>query len=103
MGRILTEDAATRRAEFEEYYGSGNCSCFQVAPCGSCTHTGNPANQEEDDESWENITVKLFPLEEGGYEIDMYSDRTHIRRDASEFSDVGAEIMAGLAQLRLEG
>jgi hypothetical protein len=103
MGRILTEDAAVRRAAFDEHYGEGNCSCFNVAPCGSCTHPGNPANQEEDDECWENISVRIFPTEEGGYEIDMYSNRLHVRRDAEDASAVGSEIMAGMAQINLEG
>lgn len=34
------------RADFVQAYGDGNCSCHIAPPCGSCTHPGNPANQE---------------------------------------------------------
>lgn len=49
----LTQTAQILRDEFEFMYGEGgNCSCFRNPPCGSCTHPGNPMNQEEDDDSW---------------------------------------------------
>ncbi len=51
--RQLTEEAQELRDEFEVLYGTGNCSCHLHPPCSSCTHPGNPINQEEDDESWE--------------------------------------------------
>lgn len=50
----LTDEAAIDRHQFMQAYGSGNCSChLGGAPCGSCTHPGNPSNQEEDDNCWE--------------------------------------------------
>ncbi len=53
MTKILTPDAQSDRNDFERRYGyDGNCSCHLSAPCGSCTHHGNPLNQEEDDECW---------------------------------------------------
>ncbi|MNZ18475.1 hypothetical protein D3C78_354880 [compost metagenome] len=53
-GMRLTEQAQDERDDFEAGYGSPrNCSCFQSAPCGCCTHPGNPHNQDEDDEAWE--------------------------------------------------
>lgn len=52
MERELTEDAQADRADFRSYYGDGNCSCHLRPPCGSCTHPGNPMNQDEDDSCW---------------------------------------------------
>lgn len=53
MTKVLTPDAQSDRDQFEDLYGyGGNCSCHLSAPCGSCTHHGNPFNQEEDDECW---------------------------------------------------
>lgn len=53
-GMRLTLEAEADRAEFESYYGrDGNCSCHISPPCNSCTHPGNPMNQEEDDRCWE--------------------------------------------------
>lgn len=44
----LTDEAQDDRASFEHEYGAaGNCSCHRNAPCGSCTHPGNPMNQED--------------------------------------------------------
>jgi hypothetical protein len=50
--RILTPEAKADRDDFNWIYADGCCSCFISAPCGYCTHTGNPANQEEDDSCW---------------------------------------------------
>lgn len=53
MTKILTPDAQFERDQFEREFGhSGNCSCHISAPCCSCTHPGNPANQEADDDCW---------------------------------------------------
>lgn len=49
---VLTEDAQADRDAFNENYGDGNCSCHNNAPCSSCTHPGNPTNQEEDSACW---------------------------------------------------
>lgn len=52
--RQLTEQAQADRADFERYDSEyGGCSCFQSAPCGWCTHPGNPHNQDEFDDCWE--------------------------------------------------
>ena len=48
----LTPEAQADRDAFDENYGSGNCSCHLSAPCGSCTHVGNPLNQENDPDAW---------------------------------------------------
>lgn len=52
--RVLTPGAQAERAQFVAEYGSeGNCTCFTgAAPCASCTHPGNPLNQEEDETAW---------------------------------------------------
>ena len=51
--RILTPEAEAEREDFEARYGMlGNCSCHISPPCGSCTHPGNPRNQEEDETAW---------------------------------------------------
>ena len=49
----LTPGAQVERDAFEAYYGTGgDCSCHMSPPCGSCTHPGNPLNQEEDPSAW---------------------------------------------------
>lgn len=49
---VLTEDAQADRDAFNENFGDGNCSCHISPPCSSCTHPGNPNNQEEDSACW---------------------------------------------------
>jgi hypothetical protein len=54
MYRVLTAEAKEERAEFVSEYGrDGSCCCHISPPCSSCTHPGNPMNQEEDDSCWE--------------------------------------------------
>lgn len=57
----LTQAAEDDRADFHRRYDmGGNCSCHMGhAPCGSCTHPGNPRNQDEDEECWEVNDVTL--------------------------------------------
>jgi hypothetical protein len=50
--RELTPEAQADRDAFERDYDGGNCSCHLNPPCGSCTHSGNPRNQEEDESCW---------------------------------------------------
>lgn len=49
--RVLTAAAQADRDDFEA--DRGCCSCHVSPPCGYCTHPGNPANQEENEECWE--------------------------------------------------
>lgn len=52
--RRLTADAEHDRAEYESEHRG--CHCFMgCAPCGDCTHPGNPRNQEEDPDAWEEV------------------------------------------------
>jgi hypothetical protein len=52
--RELTPEAQAERDDFKAEYGSdGNCSCHLSPPCGSCSHPGNPRNQEEDESCWQ--------------------------------------------------
>lgn len=54
-GKRLTEWAQEERDDFEREHGrDGNCSCHLSAPCASCMHPGNPMNQEEDPDAWED-------------------------------------------------
>jgi hypothetical protein len=56
-GMKLTQQAEDDRADYHRTYGyNGGCTCFLSPPCGSCVHPGNPRNQEEDDECWEELT-----------------------------------------------
>lgn len=50
-GMSLTEWAQAERDQWEEKVPE--CQCFLCPPCASCTHPGNPRNQEEDDSCWE--------------------------------------------------
>lgn len=67
MSRVLTPEAQAERDDFDRAYDGGNCSCHISPPCGSCTHPGNPRNQEEDDTAWTYV-VEHLPADdtEGG-------------------------------------
>lgn len=62
-GMHLTQEAEADRLDFVRDYSDGNCSCHISPPCGSCTHPGNPRNQDEDDNCWEkdleNMTIQI--------------------------------------------
>ncbi len=50
----LTEQAEADRTDFISTHGSGgNCSCHISPPCDSCLHPGNPLNQDENPQAWE--------------------------------------------------
>lgn len=51
----LKDWAEEDRERFETHYDGYGCSCFQSAPCGWCTHEGNPLNQVEDEDAWEFV------------------------------------------------
>lgn len=53
--KVLTPEAEDDRNAFHDHYQWGNCSCHQHSPCGSCTHPGNPMNQDEDDSCWMEV------------------------------------------------
>lgn len=55
MPRQLTPAAQEDRAEFERYADHHGCSCHLTPPCDYCTHPGNPLNQNEDDDAWEDV------------------------------------------------
>lgn len=56
----LTDEAQEARDNFEAEYGvSGNCSCHISPPCGSCVDPGNPLNQEEDEDAWEEVEDEI--------------------------------------------
>lgn len=52
-GQRLVEWAAEAAEQFDLKYEDSGCCCFTCAPCGWCTHPGNPSNQEDDDSCWE--------------------------------------------------
>lgn len=56
-GYRLTDEAQDELDDFNSEYGGGNCACHISAPCGSCTHPGNPHNQAEDETAWERDTI----------------------------------------------
>lgn len=103
MGRILTKDAQKQREKFQKAYDGGNCTCFQRAPCGSCTHRGNPNNQEEDDDSWVHTNVKIFPLEEGGFELQVHGQGRYEVLLVDDASEIGEKIMVAMAMINLRG
>jgi hypothetical protein len=48
--RVLTEAAQKDRDAFDR--SNNGCACHIAPPCSSCTHPGNPLNQEEDESCW---------------------------------------------------
>lgn len=59
--RTLTQRAQDDRDEFDIISISSCCSCHINPPCGYCTHPGNPHNQDEDIDCWEDIVEKGEP------------------------------------------
>ena len=74
--KVLKDWAEAERADWDALYDGGSCSCHISPPCGSCTHPGNPLNQEFNDDCWE----VAFDLDEA-CERAMERIRRHI--DAS--------------------
>lgn len=81
-GMRLTEAAQAERDDFERYTREyGGCSCFTgAAPCGHCTHPGNPHNQEADscwepDEEESPVSVTRYEPEEVNHR-DRYETAT---------------------------
>ena len=73
--RELKPWAQDDRDQFVSIFGyGGNCSCHLHPPCGSCTHPGNPYNQDENEDAWG------FDLD---YEVEAATDRIrrHIDRE----------------------
>lgn len=49
----LTEWAEAEADDFSRTQEDRGCVCFTgCAPCGWCTHPGNPLNLNEDDDAW---------------------------------------------------
>lgn len=60
--RVLTEDAQDERDAYDSYREeSGGCRCHISPPCGSCTHPGNPMNQDEDESAWRMVPEDQVP------------------------------------------
>jgi len=57
-GKCLTEEAENDRLQWEDYNDRYGCSCHLNPPCASCTHPGNPSNQEEDPTAWEDLPTE---------------------------------------------
>lgn len=53
MARVLTQEAQFDRDDFEATFKDRGCTCFISPPCSFCMHPGNPLNQNEVDECWE--------------------------------------------------
>jgi hypothetical protein len=58
QARELTEEAQIERYEFER--DERGCTCFISPPCSSCTHPGNPLNQDEDESCWHMVEYEEF-------------------------------------------
>jgi len=78
--RELTAEAELDRERFDRDYGNRGCNCFTgCAPCGWCTHPGNPINQAEDEECWERepavppqLPVTIIDIERSRRCFDMH-------------------------------
>jgi hypothetical protein len=105
MGRILSKEGQRQRDQFNKLYDGGNCTCHiqRSAPCGSCMHPGNPANQEENDEAWERVDVNIWPHEEGGFEVMVQTETAVSYRTVPDYSEIGDSIMVLLAEIHLNG
>jgi len=55
---VLTEEYQAISDSFEFEYGHGGCSCRFDAPCGYCTHPGNPSCLEGTDDAWIRVPVE---------------------------------------------
>lgn len=52
---VLTTEAQQDRDDFNRRYGDSGCLCFICPPCSYCTHPGNPNNQAECKDAWEEV------------------------------------------------
>jgi hypothetical protein len=59
MSREMLPWAVDASMDFFRRHGDGNCSCHINAPCGSCTHEGNPRNLENTPEAWDELHVVM--------------------------------------------
>lgn len=56
-GYNLTPAAYALLQDYQYQFAGEGCTCFKGhAPCSECTHPGNPANINENDECWYKIT-----------------------------------------------
>ena len=56
--KILTIEGAALKQQYEQVVlDTGGCSCHLCAPCGVCTHPGNPVNLAESEDLWEEGKV----------------------------------------------
>lgn len=58
--KILTDAAQIDRDEWKRKYEGDGCRCHISPPCNSCTHPGNPDNQAEDQECWQEIGYDMM-------------------------------------------
>lgn len=87
--RHLTEAAQAERDEFISEYGrGGNCFCYISPPCSSCTHPGNPRNQDEYESCW---TVAGVGIESGDADGSLINEGT----TGTESADDGTAIAPG--------
>lgn len=52
VDRILKPEYQELADDFEMESRDRGCTCFISPPCSYCTHEGNPANLEGDDDAW---------------------------------------------------
>lgn len=83
LGESLYE---TFRAE-AKWYG---CSCHTSPPCSYCTHEGNPANLEHQDDVWEEV----WDLDEAVEQAKASVLKTIDVCTAKHLSEMAAQIVA---------
>jgi len=55
---VLTEEYEALSSDFNFEYMDGGCSCHIGAPCGYCTHPGNPLCLDGNDDAWVRVPVE---------------------------------------------
>ena len=100
-GYRLTKDAEELYDCFTSEYWNRGCECWTgCAPCGWCTHEGNPHNLRESEEYW----MKEFDLEMMCLEAYIEIDRTieHSVRMAIMRTDIDFAVSRALQELRMK-
>lgn len=78
---MLTSDSLEEYYDFLKYHDYRGCWCFISPPCSYCTHSGNPNNLIEDEDSWNRGLSITDIVNQDGFNYGVGSYRLFMTRD----------------------